>query len=65
MSLLSNYKVSIYSEQLVKFMRHLQTQAKWNSERYADYGAYLIDQMSFYLDSQSNPQEDLTQAFIT
>ena len=43
LALLSNSKVSIHSEKLVKFMRHLQTQEKWNSERYADYGAYLID----------------------
>jgi hypothetical protein len=43
LALLSNYKVSIFNENLVKFMRHLQTQAKWNSARYADYGAYLID----------------------
>jgi hypothetical protein len=37
---------------------------KWNSDRYADYGAYLIDQMSYELNPLSNPQADLTKAFM-
>jgi len=42
----------------------LASQAKWNSDRYADYGSYLIDQMSFHLDPTNNPNEDLTKAFV-
>ena len=45
-------------------MKLLMSQAKWNSDRYADYGAYLIDQMSFYLDVNNNPQEDLNKSFV-
>lgn len=46
MSLLSLYKVSIFNETLVKFVNCLACDQKWNSDKYAEYGAYLIDQMS-------------------
>jgi hypothetical protein len=49
MSLLSLNRVTIYNETLVAFVNSLATDQKWNSDKYAEYGGYLIDQMAYDL----------------
>jgi hypothetical protein len=61
LSLLSLNRVTIYNETLVAFVNSLATDSKWNSEKYAEYGGYLIDQMAFTLNPHK-PQ-DLTEVF--
>jgi len=46
MSLLSNNRVSILSDTLVPFVNQLAYDPKWNSDKFADYGSFLIEQMS-------------------
>jgi len=53
LSLLSCNRVSIFNETLVPFVNQLALDSKWNSEKYADYGSYLIDQMSFELNPRA------------
>jgi len=63
-SLLSNHRVSIFNETLVPFLQLLVQSSKWNdSDKYADYGSFLIDKLSFELDPFNRPQQDLTKAF--
>jgi hypothetical protein len=61
MSLLSLNRVTIYNETLVAFINSLATDPKWNSEKYAEYGGYLIDQMAYDLNPKK--QSELTDAF--
>lgn len=43
-SLLSNYKVTIFHENLIHFMQSLLQSSKWNDcDKYAEYGSFLID----------------------
>lgn len=59
MSLLSLKRVSIFNESIVSFINLLATDPKWNSSRFAEYGSYLIDQMSLEI----KPGKDLIQLF--
>jgi len=62
MSLLSMNRVSIFNENFIPFITTLAVDQRWNSEKYAEYGSYIIDQMSLEL----NPKKldcDLMKAF--
>ncbi len=43
MALISNNRVSIFNETLVPFVNQLAIDKKWNSDKYSDYGSYIID----------------------
>ena len=46
MSLLSNNRVSILSNTLVPFVNQLVFDTIWNSDKFADYGSFIIEQIS-------------------
>jgi hypothetical protein len=43
LSLLSMNRTTIFNESLVGFINSLAVDPKWNSDKYAEYGGYLID----------------------
>lgn len=63
MALISNNRVSIFNETLVPFVNQLAIDKKWNSDKYSDYGSYIIDQMSYELNPRSKVPQDLTEFF--
>ena len=63
MALLSNNRVSIFNETLVPFVNQLAIDKKWNSDKYSDYGSFIIDQMSYELNPKSKLPQDLTECY--
>ena len=43
LSLLSMNRTTIFNESLVGFINSLAVDSKWNSDKYAEYGGYIID----------------------
>lgn len=63
MALLSEKKVLLFNESLLKLMDSL-LEKHWNSQdSVASFGAFLIDKMHFTLDPEIRPFENLCKVF--
>ena len=65
LALLSENKVILFNDSIIKLMQLLVAKGWSASEETADYGAFLLDKMHIFLDPKKMPYIDLTQLFTS